>query len=165
MFSVEVWKDLRVEDYWHPMLQSSLRWFLDGTFAISLILYIFTAYVILTKSPKQMGAFKYTVFTQISCNMLYKTLIFVFNPIFLFPLPILSCYNYFTVTLDYAIPILGAIFLSIIGAAIAILFSVINRVLAAFETKTSKNSTKMFVIGVSSFIACTAIMWSSVMGK
>ena len=163
--SVDKWKHLQLDDVYHPKYQEYIRWFLDVTFVISAILYSFTAYVILTKSPKQMGGFKYTILTQITFNMLYKLAVFLFNPIMIFPLPVISCNSYFFnfTTIDFVIPLLGAIFFTIIAAAAAILLSVINRVIAGFDTTASKKTQINIFYGILAFLGIFLLIWTTAM--
>uniref|UniRef100_A0AC35FNC4 Uncharacterized protein n=1 Tax=Panagrolaimus sp. PS1159 TaxID=55785 RepID=A0AC35FNC4_9BILA len=161
-FSVEKWAEFSVEDIYHPKYQECLGWFMEITFGISCLFYGFTAFIILTKSPKQMGAFKYTVFTQLTFNMLYKALMFIYNPIFHFPLIAVSFNRSFKFSSIWAIVFFGSSFFVTISAAFALLFSVVTRLFAAFSTTSTSTNFISLKYGISAACGLTIFAWASI---
>ena len=86
--SLEPWRDLELGDIYHPRFQSYIRCFLTSVFSITCLIYPITIYIILTQSTKEMGMYKYFLIYLLSCDFIFDFAAFVFEPIFLWPLPI-----------------------------------------------------------------------------
>ena len=93
--SLEPWRNLTLDEIYHPQFQEYIRIFFGILFLLTCIIYPISFYIILTQSTKEMGNYKYLLCYHLATAFTFHFLIFLFKPVFLFPLPIGYVNSYF----------------------------------------------------------------------
>lgn len=115
------------------MLSPLLKHFQNATFCLYTILFILSIYIILKKSSAQMTFYKYLMLNQFTWCYLFEVLIFLWQPVVLFP----DLLGYSEGLFKYlgknsAQIALSLIFLNIVGMIHSLYFSIIYRVVQVF---------------------------------
>lgn len=145
--SLEKYKTLKFEELFNVELQYWLRIFTDIIFFISTFIYFLTSFIVLKKSTIKMGKFRYTVFAQMTFNIFYDLMLFIFNPVLLWPLPMISSFSHFSIDRKYFFGFVAIFIFLISGGIFAFMLSFSFRVTAAFSSPNYRPS-KMTNFGI-----------------
>lgn len=99
--SLEPWANLQLDEIYHPTFQKSMKIIFLTIFAFECFIFPSTVFIIHTKSTKEMGNYKYLLIYHLSCAFVYRIFLVVFEPVFLFPLPVVYCDSFFNIGLNY----------------------------------------------------------------
>lgn len=165
MFSLSSWKEISLDEFYHPEFQFYSRLFMDSVFFASIGVYLMLTYIIFAASTKQMGTFKHTIFVQSTFNFLVEVLFFVYSPVFHWPLPAVSFYSHFPLTQHYQFIQGSFVLFCAIGTIIAFFISLIVRVLSLFKFNITLLISRFRYTIISLFILVLLIVWGSFAGK
>ena len=161
------YENLTINELFHPEFAFYSRWFMDFVYLLAVFMYSFAVYVAITKSTQTMGFFKHTIICQMTANMIVETYMFILNPVYLFPLPIVFMHTHFPIRQSWIYPLTLWSLFGIIGCVTAFILALSYRVYMVFNIRTHAFSIplKTRYTVLTGFGMLTLFVWLTLSGK
>lgn len=89
-----IFQGLTVGDLYNPNLTHVYSILTNIAFPLSTFMYSFASFVVLTKSTRAMGDYKYRLLTQLTWSYLFELVKFAWKPVVLWPLKVVFSFPY-----------------------------------------------------------------------